>query len=51
LDYTTGKFQLQVIPNIDGVVAPPVFYAKNYYLPITIARTGNNPNLVENPGY
>jgi hypothetical protein len=51
LDYTTLKFKLEVIPNIDGVVAPPVFYPQNYYLPITIARTGNNPNLVENPGY
>ncbi len=51
LDYTTRKFQLQVIPNADGVVSPPVFYPQNYYLPITIARTGNNKNLVENPGY
>jgi starch-binding outer membrane protein, SusD/RagB family len=51
LDYNTRKYKLEVIPNIDGVVAPPVFYEQNYYLPITIARTGNNPNLVENPGY
>lgn len=51
LDYTTGKYQLQVIENADGTVAPPAFYPYNYYFPITIARTGNNPNLVENPGY
>jgi len=51
LDYTTGKYKLMVVANIDGTVAPPAFYQQNYYLPITIARTGNNPKLVENPGY
>jgi len=51
LDFTTGKYQLMVIENIDGTVTPPAFYPQNYYLPITITRTGNNPNLVENPGY
>ncbi len=50
-DYTTGKFKLQVLDNIDGTVAPPKFFSYNYYLPITLVRTGNNPNLVENPGY
>lgn len=51
LDYTTLKYKLVVIENIDGTVAPPVFYPYNYYFPITLARTGNNTNLVENPGY
>ena len=51
LDFTTGKYKLMVIENIDGTVTPPAFYPQNYYLPITITRTGNNPNLVENPGY
>jgi hypothetical protein len=51
LDYTTRKYKLEVLENIDGTVAPPVFFSYNYYLPITLARTGNNPNLVENPGY
>jgi hypothetical protein len=51
LDYATRKYKLMVIDDIDGIVSPPTFYPKNYYLPITLARTGNNPNLVENPGY
>jgi hypothetical protein len=50
-DYTTGKYKLEVINNIDGTVSPPAFYTQNYYLPITLTRTGSNPNLVENPGY
>jgi hypothetical protein len=51
LDFATGKYQLQVIDNTDGTVAVPAFYERNYYFPITLARTGNNPNLLENPGY
>ena len=51
LDYTTRKYKLMVIDNIDGTVTPPAFYPQNYYLPITLSRTGNNSNLVENPGY
>lgn len=51
LDYTTGKYKIQVIKNIDASWANPVFYERMYYLPITKSRTGNNPNLVENPGY
>ncbi len=51
LDYNTGKYKLQVIQNIDGTVTPPAFYPQNYYLPITLARTAADPNLVENPGY
>lgn len=51
LDFTTKKFKLLVINQVDGTVALPAFYEQNYYLPITIVRTANNPNLVENPGY
>ena len=51
LDGATGKFQIQIIPNVDGTSNIPQFRQENYYLPITIARTANNPNLVENPGY
>jgi hypothetical protein len=51
LDYETRKYQIQVRPHIDGITNQPVFHEYNYYLPITLARTGNNPNLVENPGY
>lgn len=50
-DYETGKYQLKVLPHVDGLTSQPVFHEFNYYLPITLARTGNNPNLVENPGY
>jgi len=51
LDYETRKYRLQVIPNIDGEVTAPQFNEHNYYFPITLARTGKNQNLVENPGY
>ena len=51
LDFTSAKYKLQVIPKFDGAIANPVFYDRMYYLPITTTRTGNNPNLVENPGY
>jgi hypothetical protein len=51
LDYNTLKYKLQIVPNFEGTVNPPVFFEKNYYLPITLARTGANPNLLENPGY
>jgi hypothetical protein len=51
LDYNTGKYKLQVLPDYDGTTTPPRFYEYNYYLPITLGRTGQNPNLVENPGY
>lgn len=50
LDYTTRKFKLQIIPNIDGIYAGE-FLPRNYYFPIGLARTNNNHNLVENPGY
>jgi len=51
LDVQTGKYQLQVIDNVDGTSNVPQFRQENYYFPITIARTSNNPKLVENPGY
>lgn len=51
LDSKTGKYKLMVVSKIDGSVSSPVFYDRNYYFPITLTRTGNNPNLVENPGY
>jgi hypothetical protein len=51
LDFATSQYKLQVIDKYDGATANPVFYQRNYYLPITTSRTGNNANLVENPGY
>lgn len=51
LDASTGKYQIQIINNVDGTSNIPQFKQENYYLPITIARTANNKNLVENPGY
>lgn len=51
LDYPTRKFKIQLIEKIDGASAPPVFFEKNYYFPITPNRIANNKNLVENPGY
>lgn len=51
LDYATGKFKLAIMNQVDGTVNQPLFLARHYYLPITLARTANNPNLVENPGY
>ncbi|WP_257670359.1 RagB/SusD family nutrient uptake outer membrane protein [Parapedobacter tibetensis] len=51
LDYTTRKFLVEKRLNLDGAVSPPIFEQQHYYFPITLARTANNPNLVENPGY
>ena len=51
LDFTTKKYKLEVVKNIDGTVAPPKFNDFNYYFPITNSRRGANSNLVENPGY
>jgi hypothetical protein len=56
LDYNSyragePKYRLIVIEQIDGAVNRPLFRKENYYLPITLDRTANNPNLVENPGY
>lgn len=51
--YKSGqpKYKLIVIDKIDGAVNVPSFREENYYLPITLERTANNPKLVENPGY
>lgn len=51
LDIQSGKYQLKVVNNIDGTSNIPQFRQENYYFPITIQRTSNNPKLVENPGY
>lgn len=50
-DYESGKFKVLVIEDVDGVTAPPTFFKKNYYFPITKTRIAANPNLIENPGY
>lgn len=51
LDVETGKYQIRIVEKIDGSTNVPQFRPENYYFPITVARTANNPNLVENPGY
>ncbi|RQP14554.1 MAG: RagB/SusD family nutrient uptake outer membrane protein [Parapedobacter sp.] len=52
LDYETGKLELQVLEKVDGGPnVGAIFEPHNYYLPITQARTQQNSNLVENPGY
>jgi hypothetical protein len=51
LDFASGKYKVVVRENMDPVTTPPKFYERNYYFPITPTRTGQNPNLVENPGY
>lgn len=51
-DYDSGKLKLDVIDKIDGGAnVQPTFKSHYYYLPITNARTQQNPNLIENPGY
>ena len=50
IDYSTRKFKLDIIKNFVGLPTPQ-FYPRHYYMPITLARVNNNPNLVENPGY
>ncbi len=47
-DYREGKYRFDV-GNVEAL--PRVFKEANYYLPIGIGRTNNNPNLIENPGY
>lgn len=51
LDVQTGKYKIVIVDNIDGTSNVPQFRQENYYFPLTIARTSNNPKLVENPGY
>ncbi|MEG2066246.1 MAG: RagB/SusD family nutrient uptake outer membrane protein, partial [Tannerellaceae bacterium] len=49
-DYNTArKFKIRVIQNYDA--RKPLFITEHYYLPITKARTEQNTNLEENPGY
>lgn len=50
IDSNTKKYKIIVLPKIDGATNP-IFYDYNNYLPITMARTSVNQNLVENPGY
>ncbi|EOR94309.1 hypothetical protein ADIARSV_2550 [Arcticibacter svalbardensis MN12-7] len=51
LDFKTKKYELSIREKVDGTVRSPIFQNNNYYFPITLARTANNSNLVENPGY
>lgn len=51
LDAQTGKYKIMVVNNVDGASNIPQFREENYYFPITLQRTSNNPNLVENPDY
>lgn len=51
LDYSSGKYFLQIVDNVAGNNPVPYFDEKHYYLPITLGRTSANPNLIENPGY
>lgn len=51
LDYETRKYRLKVLEHIDGSNGAARFFEKNYYLPISLRRTGANSNLVENTGY
>ncbi|MDR1098586.1 MAG: RagB/SusD family nutrient uptake outer membrane protein [Tannerella sp.] len=56
LDYNSHlvgeeKYKIIVVDKIDGEVNIPSFREENYYLPVTLTRTSNNPKLIENPGY
>jgi hypothetical protein len=54
LDYATMKYKVVVVEDLEAkgrASAPALFRSHYYYLPITIARTGQNSSLVENPGY
>lgn len=51
VDDITGNFNVSVMNNVDGG-NPPLFQAKNYYLPIGVDRLKANPQLApENPGW
>lgn len=50
LDFQTGKYELQLLPDFEAD-QNPVFEERHYYLPITLSRIAQNSNLVENPGY
>lgn len=49
-DILNQKFYLFMLDKVAGDPGP-YFAEKHYYLPISLSRTGNNKNLVENPGY
>ncbi|PGH39723.1 MAG: RagB/SusD family nutrient uptake outer membrane protein [Candidatus Nephrothrix sp. EaCA] len=51
LDIQTKNYQIKIADNIDGSSNIPQFRQENYYFPITVQRTSNNPKLLENPGY
>ena len=46
---TTGKYKFQI--RRGNSIGARVFQDRHYYLPITVNRITDNPNLVENPGY
>ncbi|MUH38254.1 RagB/SusD family nutrient uptake outer membrane protein [Zobellia amurskyensis] len=46
---TTGKYYIEM--RRGESTGPRVFQERHYYLPLTVGRINDNPNLVENPGY
>lgn len=46
--YDTKKYKIDLV-NSEGVAR--TFQDHNYYLPLGIGKTSENPNIVENPGY
>jgi hypothetical protein len=46
--YETKKYRIQLV-NSEGIAR--TFQEHNYYLPLAVGKTSENPNLVENPGY
>ena len=47
-NYNTAKYRVDFI-NGEGVAR--IFLSHYYYLPMTLDRTSENPNIVQNPGY
>ncbi|MBT3382618.1 MAG: RagB/SusD family nutrient uptake outer membrane protein [Prolixibacteraceae bacterium] len=47
-NYDTKKYRIGYA-NAEGVSR--VFQDRHYYLPLSISRISDNPNLIENPGY
>lgn len=46
--YDTKKYRIQLV-NSEGIAR--TFQEHNYYLPMAVGKTSENPNIVENPGY
>lgn len=46
--YDTNKYRIQLV-NSEGIAR--TFQEHNYYLPMAIGKTSENPNIIENPGY